>query len=95
MLEALLVGLLRGSIYYLADRHKNYLDEKNALKALSWQEIHDNLESGLKSLFPKLSQSLSPRDGLKPEQIESLGALFFDQDGELEPELRDHITNAL
>jgi len=95
MLESLLIGLITGGVYYLAQRHREYLKQKQIADVLSQEHIRSSLENGLKSVFPKLSKDLAAIKGIDEEQIRYLQELFYRSDGELELKLRETIEQNL
>ncbi|MBU1055064.1 MAG: SUMF1/EgtB/PvdO family nonheme iron enzyme [Proteobacteria bacterium] len=95
MLESLLIGLTTSGVYYLAQRHREHLQQTETTKALSENEIQNSLEMGLKSLFPKLSKDFPAMRAIDEDQIKCLQELFYRSDGELEDRLRQTITENL
>ena len=94
MLESLLIGLITSGVYYAAQRHRDWLDEKHDLAVRTREEIQSSLETGLKTVFPNIAKNLGQL-GLDDEQARKLKELLSAGDPELEMMLREKIAGEL
>jgi len=92
----ILIGLVTGGVYYLAQQHRDYLSEKKrTAQDLSEAQIRNSMEKGLQAVFPKILKEF-PELGLPDnDQIALLKELINRSQSDLEDNLRQAIVQNL